>query len=231
MAGLVALLVGLAPCVRAADLSGTWKGAFDFQGSSVPLTLHLTVAGNAVTGTVEGLETSPAEIHDGKLDGTTVSFWLNTVYQGDMYKLVYRGTVSAAGDEIAFTFGTEDGSWGTQLTAKRSVDAVATPAVPDVNGNWKGAFEFNGNSVPVAFHLKSAGRVVTGTVDGMAAGSIEIHEGKIDGDTVTFWLNTVYQGDTYKLVYKGKVAADQIAFSFGTEDGSWSAEVKAGKSI
>ena len=75
MAGLVALLVGLAPCVRAADLSGTWKGAFDFQGSSVPLTLHLTVAGNAVTGTVEGLETSPAEIHDGKLDGTTVSFW------------------------------------------------------------------------------------------------------------------------------------------------------------
>jgi multimeric flavodoxin WrbA len=65
----------------------------------------------------------------------------------------------------------------------------------------------------------------------MAAGSIEIHEGKIDGDTVTFWLNTVYQGDTYKLVYKGKVAADQIAFSFGTEDGSWSAEVKAGKSI
>jgi hypothetical protein len=48
---------------------------------------------------------------------------------------------------------------------------------------------------------------------------------------VTFWLNTVYQGDTYKLVYKGKVAADQIAFSFGTGDGSWSAEVKAGKSI
>ena len=64
-----------------------------------------------MTGTVEGLPTTPAEIHDGKIDGDIVTFWVNTEYQGQTYKLVYTGKVSAAGDAIAFTFGTEDLSW------------------------------------------------------------------------------------------------------------------------
>ena len=32
LAGLVSLLAAL-PAVHAADVSGTWKGAFDFEGS------------------------------------------------------------------------------------------------------------------------------------------------------------------------------------------------------
>jgi len=102
----------------AADITGTWKGAFDFQGDSVPLTFNLKAAGDAITGTVEGLPTTPTEIHDGKVTGDTVTFWLETDYQGETYKLVYKGKVS--GDEIQFTFGTEDGSWGAELTAKKS---------------------------------------------------------------------------------------------------------------
>jgi hypothetical protein len=126
IAGLFAFLVVMRGA-WAADLSGslggTWKGAFDFNNGSVPLTIHLTIAGNEVTGTVEGLPTTPVVIHEGKADGSTVSFWVNTDYDGQTYKLLYKGTVSAAGDEMAITLGTEDGSWGTQMTAKR--DAVA----------------------------------------------------------------------------------------------------------
>jgi hypothetical protein len=118
LAGIVALLAAL-PAVHAADVNGTWKGAFDFEGTNVPLTFHLTVAGAAVTGAVEGLPTTPAEIHEGKIDGDTVTFWLNTDYQGQAYKLLYTGKVSADGDEIAFTFGTEDQSWSAQLTATK----------------------------------------------------------------------------------------------------------------
>jgi hypothetical protein len=40
---------------------------------------------------------------------------------------------------------------------------------------------------------------------------------------------TDYAGQTYKLVYKGKVSGDQIQFTFGTEDGGWSAELTAKK--
>ena len=85
----------------------------------MPLTFHLTVAAGVVTGTVEGLPTTPAEIHDGKVEGDTVSFWVNTDYEGKTYKLVYKGKVAA--DGIKFTFGTDDGSWGTELTATKSL--------------------------------------------------------------------------------------------------------------
>ena len=102
----------------AAEVNGTWKGAFDFNGDSVPVTFNLKAAEGSVTGTVEGLPTSPAAIHDGKVDGDTVTFWINTDYQGQTYKLVYKGKVS--NDQIQFDFGTEDGSWGAQVTAKKS---------------------------------------------------------------------------------------------------------------
>jgi hypothetical protein len=231
-AGLFALLAAL-PAVHAADVSGTWKGAFDFEGSNVPLTFHLTVAGAAVTGTVGGLPTTPAEIHDGKIDGDTVTFWVNTDYQGQTYKLLFTGKISAAGDAIAFTFGTEDLSWSAQLTATKSTDKAAAPSPaangPDVTGTWKGAFDFQGSSVPLTFHLKGAAGAVTGTVEGLPTTPAEIYDGKIDGDTVTFSVNTDYQGQTYKLVYTGKIREGQIAFTFGVEDGSWGAELTAVK--
>ena len=230
IAGLIAFLVA-ARGAWAVDLSGTWKGAFDFQGSSVPLAIHLTVAGTDVTGTVEGLPTTPVDIHEGKTDGSTVSFWVNTDYDGQTYKVLFKGTVSAAGDEVVFTLGTEDGSWSTQMTAKHDAVAVVAPSGPDVSGSWKGAFDFNGSSVPLVFKLKSAAGAVTGSVEGLLTSPAEIHDGKIDGDTVSFWVNSDYDGQTYKLVYKGKIAADQIKFTFGTEDGSWGAELTAVKSL
>jgi len=226
MVGLAAFMA-LLPAANAADASGTWKGAFDFQGSSVPLTFHFTIANGAVTGTVEGLPTTPAEVHEGKVDGATVSFWVNTDYQGQTYKLVFKGTVSTAGDQIAFTFGTDDGSWSAQMTASKSAETA--PAGPDISGTWKGSFDFQGSSVPLTFHLTSAAGVVTGTVEGLPTTPAEIHEGKLDSDTVTFWVNTDYQGQTYKLVYKGKISAGQIVFNFETDDGSWGAELTATK--
>jgi hypothetical protein len=234
--GLFAFLAVL-PAVHAADATGTWKGKVDLQGTSVPLTFHLTVAAGAVTGTVEGLPTTPVEIHDGKVAGDTLTFWLNSDYQGQTYKLMYTGKVSPAGDEIAFTFGTEDQSWSAQMTAERSAGAApatAAASVPaasaiDVSGTWKGALNYDGTSMPIVFHLMNTTGVVTGTVEGLGMTPTEIHDGKVDGDTVTFWLNTNYQGQTYKLLCKGKLASGQIAFTVGTEDGSWGTQLTATK--
>jgi hypothetical protein len=231
--GFAGLLVVLSVSVSAhgADASGTWKGAFDFQGTNVPLTFHLAVANGAVTGTVEGLPTTPVEIHDGKATADTITFSVNTDYEGQPYKLVYTGKLSSAGDEIAFTFGTDDGSWSAQLTAAKDAGAAAesAPAAVDVTGTWKGSLDFNGTSLPLTFHLTSTAGAVTGTVEGLPTTPAEIHDGKVDGDTVTFWLNTDYQGQTYKLVYTGKISAGQIAFTFGTNDGQWSTQLTATK--
>jgi len=224
VAGFLAVL----PAARAADVSGMWKGAFDYEGTQVPLTIHLAVAGGAVTGTVEGLPTTPAEIHDGKVDGGTLTFWVNTNYQGQVYKLLYTGKISPAGDEIAFQLETEDKSWSSQLTAEKAADATtASAGSMDVTGTWKGAFDFNGGSVALTFHLTSVAGAVTGTVEGLPTTPAEIHDGKVDGDAVTFWLTTDYQGQTYKLLYTGKISAGQIVFTFATEDASWSSQVTA----
>ncbi|MGH9590842.1 MAG: hypothetical protein ACRD25_10615, partial [Terracidiphilus sp.] len=72
-------------------------------------------------GTVEGLPTTPAAIHDGKLDGYTLKFWVLTDYQGETYKLVSTGKISGA--KIDFELGTEDGGWSTTLTATRDTPA------------------------------------------------------------------------------------------------------------
>jgi hypothetical protein len=232
--GLITILAAICapiPAAHAADATGTWKGSFEFQGASTPLVFHLKVADGVVTGTVEGMPTTPTVIHDGKVDADGITFNVGVDYQGQTYKLVYKGRVSAAGDEIAFTFGTDDGSWSAQMTVARSSDTATAAAViaTDVAGTWKGAFDYNGTTYQQIIHLTSGNGVVTGTVEGLPTTPAEIHEGKIDGDTVSFWVSTDYQGQTYKLVYKGKVAAAEIAFTLGTEDGGWSTQMKAEK--
>ena len=223
--------ISLLPGAKAADVSGTWKGTFDFEGSSVPVTINLKIDGTKVTGTVEGLPTTPTEIHDGALTGDTVSFWVNTDYEGQTYKLVYKGKVAA--DQISFDFGTEDGSWSSPLTVKKSEDTAAAaapaPAAPDVTGDWKGTFDLNGTPTELKFHLKSSGNTVTGTMERAGTPPVELHEGKIDGDTVNFWITTDYEGETYTIVYKGKITQGQIAFDFGTADQSWGAQMIAKK--
>lgn len=229
---LVFAFVTVLPAAWAADLNGAWKGAFDFQGTSIAVTLNLNSDGKTVTGTVEGLPTTPTDIHEGTLTGDTLTFWVNTDYQGQTYKLVYKGKVAA--DSIVFDFGTEDGSFSSPLTVTKGGASVppATPAADapaDVSGDWKGNFDLNGTQLPVTFHFKSEAGALTGTIDGLGPAPTEIHEGKVVGETVNFWVNADYQGQTYTLVYKGKVAAGQIDFDFGTADQAWSATITAKK--
>jgi hypothetical protein len=61
---------------------------------------------------------APTEIHDGKIDGQTLSFWVNVDYQGQTYALQYKGKIQPA--EIDFDFGTSDGSWGSSVVAKKA---------------------------------------------------------------------------------------------------------------
>jgi hypothetical protein len=113
--GLLLVTAGL---LSAADVTGTWKGSFDFNGAAVPLTFDMKSADGALTGTVSGLPTPKVDINDGKLDGNDLSFSVNIDYQGSPVKLVVKGKLT--GEEISFTMGTEGGEWSVQFTAKKS---------------------------------------------------------------------------------------------------------------
>jgi hypothetical protein len=233
------ILLGLfsaLPVARAADVTGTWKGAFDVHGTTMPLTINLKSDGNTVTGTVEGLPNSPADIHDGAVSGDAITFWVNADYQGQTYKLVYKGKIAA--DQIGFELGTADGSWSAPLTVKKSLAAAAAAPSPagdntklpaDVNGTWKGSVDVNGTPLDLTFRLKGSGNTVTGTIERPGAPPTEIHEGKVEGDSVSFWVTVDYEGQSFTIVYKGKVTPAQINFDMGTADQSWSASVSAKK--
>jgi hypothetical protein len=107
----------MAAIALAADVTGTWAGSFKFNDQDVPVSLALKGT-SEITGTVDGLPGGTAQIKDGKIEGDNVTFWITIDYQGSPVKLVYKGKI--AGTEIKFDFGTEDGSWGTQFTAKKA---------------------------------------------------------------------------------------------------------------
>ena len=105
---------------------------------------------------------------------------------------------------------------------------AAMAAAADMTGTWAGSFKFNDENVPIKVALKGDSEI-TGTVEGLPGGTAQIKDGKLQGDNVTFWITIDYQGSPLKLVYKGKVAGDEIKFEFGTEDGSWGAQFIAKK--
>src|SRR5262245_95153 len=87
--------------------------------------------------------------------------------------------------------------------------AVAAFAA-EVDGKWKATFETpNGQTMQTMFDFKGEGSNLTGTVTGRT-GEAKIQDGKIDGDTITFHVVRNFNGQDFKLGYKGKLAGDEI---------------------
>ncbi|HYP07101.1 MAG TPA: hypothetical protein VER03_12790 [Bryobacteraceae bacterium] len=114
---LAALLLTLTTLASAADLAGTWKGAFTFNDQAVPLSLKLQ-GSDQLTGTIEGFASGITDVKDAKVEGENLTFWVMIEYEGSPLKLVFQGKINSG--EIAFAFGTEDGSWGTNYVAKKA---------------------------------------------------------------------------------------------------------------
>ena len=93
----------------------------------------------------------------------------------------------------------------------------------DVAGQWKASFETQIGVQNYTYDLKVDGKKVTGKAT-QQGGSSEIAEGKVDGNTITFVENFVYQEMTIRIEYTGKFDGnDTIQFSrkvaeFAVED-------------
>lgn len=98
----------------------------------------------------------------------------------------------------------------------------------ELTGKWEGSFRYNDQSVPLTIEIKGSTEI-SGTVTGMPGGVAQIKEGKLDGESLSFWILIDYQGNPVKIVYKGKVTGGEIRFMLGTEDGAWGTELIAKK--
>lgn len=97
----------------------------------------------------------------------------------------------------------------------------------DLSGNWKAAFETQPGRQTYLYELKVDGEKVTGKATGDINGenrrTVEIKDGKLVGDVVTFVENFEFQGNQLTIRYTGKLAGDEIKFTrqvgdFATEE-------------
>jgi hypothetical protein len=75
----------------------------------------------------------------------------------------------------------------------------------DVTGKWKASYDTQNGPREVIFTLQVADGKLTGTA-GSPQGEVPISEGKIDGDKVSF----VVQTDNFKAVISGTVSGDDL---------------------
>lgn len=104
--------------------------------------------------------------------------------------------------------------------------SVASALAADISGKWTVEQEGrNGGPARVTtFMFKQAGGAVTGTVAAPGRGGaepmpVELKNGKVEGDMVTFSLTTEGRNGQMTRNYSGKIAGDEITFTVAMEGG------------
>jgi hypothetical protein len=83
----------------------------------------------------------------------------------------------------------------------------------DIDGNWIAKVPW----FDTVFYFSADGTKLTGTMTDHL-GITVIQEGKIDGAEITFFVIRNYAGKEVKLAYYGRVAENEIIFSWTAQD-------------
>jgi len=96
---------------------------------------------------------------------------------------------------------------------------VSSALAADVDGKWTAQMPGRqGNTQEATFNFKADGNKLTGSMSN-PRGSMDITDGKIDGDTITFSRTFERGGNSMKIIYTGKVSGDTIDFTIAREGG------------
>jgi hypothetical protein len=90
----------------------------------------------------------------------------------------------------------------------------------DVAGKWIAEAPSGQQTSEITLIFKVDGTALTGTLDNSAMpGAIEIKDGKVRGDDVSFHVLRSFSENEMKVVWKGKVSGDEIRFTRAIEGG------------
>jgi hypothetical protein len=101
--------------------------------------------------------------------------------------------------------------------------SAASLFAANVSGTWTGVVKLGntGQELPFVVQMKQQGGAITGRLDGIyGAPDVEILNGKIDGDTITFQGVRKINGADVRFNYTGAVSGDTIDFKILRADGS-----------
>ena len=95
------------------------------------------------------------------------------------------------------------------------VAALATAALAaDVAGTWTASFDTQVGVQKYTYTFKVDGNKLTGKAKSELAGTeTEIAEGTVNEDDISFVENLNFQDMPLRIVYKGKIAGDEIKFT------------------
>jgi hypothetical protein len=97
---------------------------------------------------------------------------------------------------------------------------IASAWAADVAGKWIAEAPGGQGTAEITLIFKVAGTTLTGTLDNsQMPGAIEIKDGKIQGDDISFHLLRKFGENEMKIVWKGKVTGDEIHFTREIEGG------------
>lgn len=97
----------------------------------------------------------------------------------------------------------------------------------ELNGTWTASFDTQPGRQSYLYELKADGGKVsgkaTGDINGGQRRTVEIKDGTLNGDVVTFVEWMPFQGNEIRIQYTGKLAGDEIRFTrkvgdFATEE-------------
>ena len=104
--------------------------------------------------------------------------------------------------------------WMCALLALSSLAAFAA----DVTGKWTS--EATGKGGPQTYTFKQDGDKLTGSIEGGRGGAVDISNGKVDGDSVSFEVVREMNGNSMTIKYSGKVAEGTMKLSMETARGA-----------
>ena len=88
----------------------------------------------------------------------------------------------------------------------------------DATGTWKYSISTpNGTSRESSMTLKADGSKLTGSMEGRG-GPVEIQDGKVDGDNVSFVVVRNFNGNEVKINYKGVITGNEMKLTFAFGD-------------
>jgi hypothetical protein len=99
--------------------------------------------------------------------------------------------------------------------------ALASAMAADVTGKWTATIPGGQGDSTVTLVFKADGNNLTGTLNNtQMPGEVAISEGKISGDNISFSLMRKIGETEMKIVWKGKIAGNEIKFTRETQGGA-----------
>jgi hypothetical protein len=94
---------------------------------------------------------------------------------------------------------------------------VASALAADITGTWKASFDTQIGVQNYTYTFKVEGSKLTGHAKSEYA-DVDIQDGTIKGDDITFVESFDFQGMPVRIEYKGKISGDEIKLSRNVAD-------------